>query len=35
VTDDKDILRCSEQLKRSPGIVVMSPRQIIEYLDKQ
>jgi hypothetical protein len=33
VTDDKDILRCSQQLQRSQGIVVMSPRQIIEYLD--
>jgi hypothetical protein len=33
VTDDKDILRHSERLQRGPGIVVMSPRQVIAHLD--
>lgn len=33
VTDDRDILNRSEQLRTSPGIVVMSPAQCVKYVD--
>lgn len=34
VTDDRDIVRRREALKASPGIVVMTPKECAEYLDK-
>ena len=34
VTDDKGILKKSEELKRSPGIVVMSPASCREFLQQ-
>ena len=34
VTDDNDMLRKAETLKRSPGIVVMSPADCLAYLNQ-
>ena len=34
VTDDKDFLRRKEQLKRSPGLIVMSPQECCDFIDR-